>query len=69
MIVAVCKTDLIAKEFQKHDKCYLDYTRVVRRGAESAENVNDDQLGGNDAVLSLVEHDIIGGSNGYRWKH
>ena len=61
MIVAVRETDLIAKEFQKHDKCYLDYTRVVRKRAESAENVSDDQLGDYDAVLSLVEHDIIGG--------
>ena len=69
MIVAVRETDLIAKEFQKHDKYYLDYTRVVRRRAESAENVNDDQLGDYNAVLSLVEHDIIGGSNACRWKH
>ena len=61
MIVAVRKTDLIAKEFQKHHKCYLDYTRVVRKRAESAENVNDDQFGDYVAVLSLVEHDIIGG--------
>ena len=63
MIRAVTETDLIAKEFQKHEKCYLEYTRVVRKMAEPTESTSDDdlQLGDYDAVLSLVENDIIGG--------
>lgn len=62
MIRAVTETDLIAKELQKHDKCYLEYTRVVRKRTESTESANDNlQLGDYDAVLSLVENDIIGG--------
>ena len=69
MIVARSETDLIAKEFQKHEKCYIDYSRVVRKRAESAENIYDDQTGDYNAVLSLLEHDIMGGSNAYRWKH
>lgn len=33
MVVAVAETDLIAKEFQKHEKCYREYTRVVMESA------------------------------------
>ena len=61
MIIAVSETDLIAKEFQKHDKCYLDYTRVIRNRDKSTESIDDNQLGDYNAVLSLVEYDIIGG--------
>lgn len=62
MMTAVTETDLKAKEFQKHEKCYLDYTRVVRKTAESTEGGNDDKQSGDyNAVLSLVDSDIIGG--------
>ena len=37
MITAVTETDLIAKKFQKHQKCYLEYTRVVRKEDEAIE--------------------------------
>ena len=39
MMTVVTKTDL--KKIQKHEKCYLDYTRVVRKTAESTEGGND----------------------------
>ncbi|CAB4024495.1 Hypothetical predicted protein, partial [Paramuricea clavata] len=62
MMTAVTETDLKAKEFQKHEKCYLDYTRVVRKTAESTEGGNDDKQSGDyNVVLSLVDSDIIGG--------
>ena len=64
MMTAVAETDLKAKEFQKHEKCYLDYTRVVRKKPESklAEDENDDvPLGDYNTVLALVDIDIIGG--------
>ena len=39
-----------------------DYTRVVRKTAESTEGGNDDKQSGDyNAVLSLVDSDIIGG--------
>ena len=62
MITAVTETDLIAKEFQKHQKCYLEYTRVVRKEDEAIESTGDDiLLGSYDAVVSLVQSDIIEG--------
>ena len=30
MLASVTDTDLIAKEFSKHEKCYLEYTRIPR---------------------------------------
>ena len=30
MLASVTDTDLIAKEFSKHEKCYLEYTRITR---------------------------------------
>jgi hypothetical protein len=58
MMTVVTKTDL--KKIQKHERCYLDYTRVVRKTAESTEGGNDDQQSRDySAVLSLVDSDII----------
>ena len=62
MMTAVTETDLKAKEFQKHEKCYLDYTRIVRKTTNSTEIGNDDQQSGDyNAVLSFVDSDIING--------
>ena len=30
MFASVTDTDLIVKEFSKHEKCYLEYTRITR---------------------------------------
>ena len=49
------------KEFQKHHKCYLEYTRVVRK-EEATESTSDNiLLGSYDAVVSLIQNDIIEG--------
>ena len=62
MITAVTETDLIAKEFQKHQKCYLEYTRIVWEEDGAIENAGDDiSRGSYDAVVSLVQNDIIEG--------
>ena len=53
MIAAVTETDLIAKEFQKHQKCYLEYTRVVRKEDEATESTGDDILLGSYDELFL----------------
>ena len=54
MVVAVAETDLIAKEFQKHEKCHREYTRVVREGASETEKREDDVKGNFDAVETLM---------------
>ena len=53
IITAVTETDLIAKEFQKHQKCYLEYTRVVRKEDEAIESTGDDILLGSYEQLFL----------------
>ncbi len=59
MIVAVAETDLIAKEFRKHEKCYRDYTRVVRESAYETEKDEDELKGNFDAVISIVDNDVL----------
>eukprot|EP00112_Aurelia_sp_Birch-Aquarium-sp1_P017646 Seg411.7 transcript_id=Seg411.7/GoldUCD/mRNA.D3Y31 product="hypothetical protein" protein_id=Seg411.7/GoldUCD/D3Y31 len=61
MVVAVAETDLIAKEFQKHEKCYREYTRVVRESASEMEKDQDEVKGNFDAVLSMVDNDVLQG--------
>ena len=64
MIIAVSQTDLIAKEFQKHEKCYLDYTRIVRKSSSAAESTSEKTCSGNgdfDSVLSLIDNDVLAG--------
>ena len=63
MTAAVAETDLIAREFQKHEKCYREYTRVVRDQSEAAEvNTDDSESYGNlDAVLCMIDNDVLHG--------
>ena len=54
---------MIAKEFQKHERCYLEYTRIIRQRASTVTSTDDDNetFGNFDAVLSLIENDILEG--------
>lgn len=62
MIATAAGTDLIAREFQKHEKCYREYTRVVRDHNEAAEVNNADESNGNlDAVLFMIDNDVLHG--------
>ena len=62
MVILVSDTDLIAKEFQKHEKCYRDYTRVARECVAEARKEDDGAQGGNfDAVLDMIDQDILQG--------
>ena len=45
MIASVHETDLIAKEFQKHEKCYREYTRIVRESVPQSKNDEHDPHG------------------------
>ena len=34
-------TDLIAKEFSKHEKCYLEYTRITREKSANTSTISE----------------------------
>ena len=61
MIASVHETDSIAKEFQKHEKCYREYTRIVRESVLQSKNDEDDPHGNIDVVLSIIEKDVLQG--------
>ena len=61
MIASVHETDLIAKEFQKHEKCYREYTRIVRESVSQSKNDEDDPHGNIDVVLFIIEKDVLQG--------
>ena len=61
MVVAVAETYLIAKKFQKHEKCYREYKRVVRESASETEKGEDEEKGNFDAVLSMIDYDVLQG--------
>ncbi len=63
MIAAVTDIDLIAKEFSKHQKCYLNYTRIARD--VSTENSADSSKNSNicsdfHSVCKVIENLILG---------
>ncbi len=62
MIAAVTDVDLIAKEFSKHEKCYLDYTRVARNTNVPSPSVceTEQDLGDFSMVCEVVEQLVLG---------
>ena len=66
-IIAVSETFtyLIDHQFQKHKKCYLDCTRIVRKSSSAAaESTSEETCLGNrdyDSVLSLIDNDVFAG--------
>ena len=61
-IIAVLETYLIDHQFQNHEKCYLDCTRIVRKSSSAAESTGDETCLGNrdyDSVLSLIDNDVF----------
>ena len=62
MIIVVSETYLIAHQFQKHWKCYLENTRVVRNSSSAAATTSEETCLGNrdyDYVLSLTDNDVF----------
>ena len=62
MIIVVSEAYLTANQFQKHKKCYLDYTRIVIKSSSAAESKSEDNCLGNrdyDSVLSLIGNDVF----------
>ena len=61
MLVAVTDTDLIAKEFMRHEKCYRENTRIVREGADEEESGDEANARGDyDLVSTIVKENILG---------
>ena len=68
MLFAV-QVDLIAKEFQRHEYCCREYTRVLWEKDEGSD-VEAKGLGDFQAVCKLVDEKIIAGNQClYQWKH
>ena len=59
MTTAVTDIDLIAKEFQKYEKCYREYTRIVREEALQEEHVDEEFIRGNYEVVLYMVKDYI----------
>ena len=62
MIIVILEAYLTANEFQKHMKCYLDYTRIVIKSSSVAESTNEETCLGNrdyNSVLSLIDNDAL----------
>lgn len=61
MLIAVKDTDLIAKDFQKHESCYRDYTRIVWRSEPAELDNSEDGSGDFNAVCGVIEENILKG--------
>ena len=62
MIILVSEAYLTANQFQKHKKCYLDYTRIVTKNSSATESKSEETCLGNrdyDSVLSLIDNDVF----------
>ena len=62
MLASVTDTDLIAKEFSKHEKCYLEYTRITREKSANTSIISEksDIQGDFDAVCEVIEKRELG---------
>lgn len=61
MLIAVQDIDPIAKDFQRHEYCYMEYTRLVWE-KEKNDNVETTERFGNfEAVCELVNDHILSG--------
>ena len=62
MIIVISEAYLTANLFQKHKKCYLDYTRIAIKSSLAAESKSNETCLGNrdyDFVLSLIDNDVF----------
>ena len=61
MLVSVTDTDLIAKEFRKHEKCYLKCTWITREKSANTLTISEksDIQGDLDAVCEVIERSVL----------
>ena len=57
MLIKIWDQHLIAKECHKHEKCYLNYTRILYKNESSEEPVYD--RGNYECVCRIIEEDVI----------
>ena len=60
MITAVTGIDLIAKEFSKHQTCYINCTRISRETKNSASSSERDTTGDFQSVCNVIEKLVLG---------
>jgi hypothetical protein len=61
MITAVTGIDLIAKEFSKHQTCYINYTRISRETkTKNSASSERDTTGDFQSVCNVIEKLVIG---------
>ena len=53
ILLEIHEVDLIAKEFEKHNKCYCDYTRLIYENLEQEKNPIY-STGDYDAVVKII---------------
>ena len=58
MSLEIDEVDLIAKKFNKHDKCYRDYTRFIYENLQQKKNPIY-STGDYDAVVKIKEEQVI----------
>ena len=61
MLASVTDTDLIAKEFSRHEKCYLEYTRITREKSANTSSISEksDIQGDFYAVCEVIEKRVL----------
>ena len=61
MLASVTDTDLIAKKFSKHEKCYLEYTRINREKSANTSTISEksDIQGDFDAVCEVIQKRVL----------
>ena len=57
LLVEIAGQDLIAREFQKHEKCYRDYTRILYSGESKHSCIYES--GDYKAVCEIIKYEVI----------
>ena len=60
MITAATGIDLIAKEFSKHQICYVNYTRITRETKKNSASSERDITGDFQSVCNVIEKLVLG---------
>ena len=60
MFASVTDTDLIAKEFSKHENYYLEYTLITREKSANTSTISESDIQGDfDAVCEVIKKRVL----------
>ena len=61
VLASVTDANLVVKEFSKHEKCYLEYTRITREKSANTSTISEksDIQGNFDAVCEVIEKRVL----------